>query len=301
VDLVQAHQYTPFFYAMLARLLYRPPAIIFTEHGRHYPDYPRRKRMLVNRLLLERRDRVVGVGEAVRQALIVNEGIPAPRVSVIYNGVDLRPYSSASESSRLAVRQELGLNADDLVIMQVARLDYLKDHATAIRAMDRVVQKRKNARLVLVGEGPERDAIQKQVQESNLGPYVRLLGLRGDVPRLLAAADLFLLTSISEGIPLTIIEAMAAGIPVVATQVGGLAEMIEDGKTGFLAPAGDPDALAERILRVADNPALRAQFGCLARDRASQIFSEDQMHLQYKQLFQECLPFQPTLCRANGG
>src|SRR5204862_1893786 len=133
--LVHAHQYTPFFYALAARLLYRRPPVLFTEHGRHQPDYPRRKRMVINRLLLERRDRVVGVGEAVRQALIANEGIPARRIEVVYNGIDANQFAPARhlEGQREKVRAELGLSATDLVILQVARLDYLKDHATAVR------------------------------------------------------------------------------------------------------------------------------------------------------------------------
>src|SRR5205085_6407866 len=106
VTLVHAHQYTPFFYAMLARLLYRRTPVLFTEHGRHYPDYPRRKRMVANRFLLRRRDRVIGVGEAVRQALIANEGMSAERVGVIYNGIDLERYA-ASRDERAAVREEL--------------------------------------------------------------------------------------------------------------------------------------------------------------------------------------------------
>src|SRR5207253_9335476 len=107
VDLIHAHQYTPFFYALAARLLYRRPPILFTEHGRWVPDYPRPKRIIANRLLLQRRDRVVGVGEAVRQALIANEGIPARRVGVIYNGIDLTPYRKPAE--RAAMRRELGV------------------------------------------------------------------------------------------------------------------------------------------------------------------------------------------------
>src|SRR5262249_32442424 len=96
VQLIHAHQYTPFFYALAARLFCWRPAILFTEHGRWVPDYPRRKRIIANRLLLQRRDRVVGVGEDVRQALIINEGIPARRVSVVYNGIDLTPYHTLS-------------------------------------------------------------------------------------------------------------------------------------------------------------------------------------------------------------
>src|SRR5205823_146130 len=91
-SLIHAHQYTPFFYAAASRFLWGGQPILFTEHGRHFPDYPRRKRMIFNWVLLRRRDRVVGVGEAVRQALIANEGIPAQRVRVVYNGIDLSRF-----------------------------------------------------------------------------------------------------------------------------------------------------------------------------------------------------------------
>src|SRR5262245_23289543 len=206
VDVIQAHQYTPFFYSATARWLGRRVPVLFTEHGRHFPDYPRRKRMLANRLLLGRRDRVVGVGQAVRRALVANEGLPEDRVGLVYNGIDLAPYANGDHDRR-AVRQELGVGDADLAIMQVARLDYLKDHATAVRTMARVARQRPDARLVLVGEGPEGSKIRDQVRQLGLEKHVLFLGLRSDVPRLLAAADLFLLTSISEGIPLTVIEA----------------------------------------------------------------------------------------------
>jgi glycosyltransferase involved in cell wall biosynthesis len=286
--LVQAHQYTPFFYASLARLLYGRPGVLFTEHGRHQPDYPRPKRMLANRLLLRRRDRVVGVGEAVRQALIANEGIPPRRVDVIYNGIDLQGFAGGRQE-RPVVRQELGIAENDLAILQVARLDYLKDHATAIRTLQRVVRERKDAHLVLVGEGPEQATIQKLVRERNLEAHVRFLGLRNDIPRLLAAADVFLLTSISEGIPLTLIEAMAANLPVVSTQVGGVGEIVQEGKTGLLAPAGDDAQLATLIVNLAKNPAQRHALGQAGNQRASAVFSESQMHTHYCGLYQEML------------
>jgi glycosyltransferase involved in cell wall biosynthesis len=288
INLVHAHQYTPFFYGAAARLLYRRPPVLFTEHGRFHPDYPRRKRILANRLLLQRRDRVVGVGRAVGQAVIQNEGISAERVQIIYNGIDMSAFSSQSVD-RLAIRREIGVNAWDFVIILVARLDPLKDHATAIRAMEHVVWHRREARLVLVGEGAELARIENMVHERTLKPYVRFLGLRTDVARLLLAADVFLLTSISEGIPLTVIEAMAAGLPVVATQVGGVSEIVEDGYTGLLAPAGDDANLAERLLRLAADPALRAQMGQLGRQRVMDLFSESQMHDRYLELYQEML------------
>jgi L-malate glycosyltransferase len=288
VDLLHAHQYTPFFYASVARGLRRRTPVLFTEHGRHFPDYPRRKRMLANRLLLARRDRVVGVGHAVRQALIANEGLPPERVAVIYNGIELTPFGRGI-SQRQAVRSELGIGPDDFAIIQVARLDYLKDHATALRTLERVAGQRPDARLLVVGDGPERAAIETQVRERGLGDRVRLLGLRQDIPRLLQAADVFLLTSISEGIPLTLIEAMAAGLPVVSTRVGGVGEVVEDGLTGLLAPSGDDGELADHLLRLAAAPAVGRRMGQHGGARARALFARRYMHDGYAKLYGEML------------
>jgi glycosyltransferase involved in cell wall biosynthesis len=288
VDLLHAHQYTPFFYGMTARVLCRRPPVLFTEHGRWYPDVRRRKRILANRLLLERRDRVVGVGQSVRQALIDNEGFPSARVQLIYNGVAMAPFAQA-RAERAPVRLELGVGDGDVVILQVARQDALKDHATAIRTLARVVGQGVKARLVLVGEGPEEPEIREIVQQQKLDSHVRFLGLRTDIARLLSAADLVLLTSVSEGIPLTLIEAMAMGLPVVSTRVGGVQEVVEEGKTGMLAPRGEDAALAEGVLRLAHDPALRDQMGELGRQRARTLFSDDLMHDRYYRLYREML------------
>jgi glycosyltransferase involved in cell wall biosynthesis len=183
----------------------------------------------------------------------------------------------------------MGAGEDDLLIVQVARLDYLKDHATAIHALAEVVRCRTNVRLVLVGEGPEEERIAEWIRQRNLASHVRLLGLRSDISRLLSAADVFLLTSISEGIPLAVIEAMAAGLPVVSTNVGGLTETVEDGRTSFLASAGDHVTLAQHILRLAEDPALRRQMGQRGRERAIRLFSERRMHAHYLQCYREIL------------
>jgi glycosyltransferase involved in cell wall biosynthesis len=286
VGLLHAHQYTPFFYGMTARLLYRRPPVLFTEHGRLHPDYPRPKRMLANRVLLERRDHVVGVGEAVRQALLHNEGLPPGRVGVLSNGIDLTAFSNHA-AERLDVRRELGVGPADFVLIQVARLDTLKDHATAVRTLERVVRQRPDARLVLVGEGPERAALEELVRQRGLVEHVRFLGLRRDIPRLLAAADLCLLTSVSEGIPLTLIEAMAAGLPVVATSVGGVGEVVANGDTGLLAPAMSELCLSDAILRLAGDANLRRQMSQRGRARAAELFSEEQMLGSYRRLYCE--------------
>ncbi len=234
VSVMHAHQYAPFFYSAVSRWPRRRPPILFTEHGRSFPDFRRPKRVFANKFLLGHGDRVVAVGQHVRRALIENEGIEAARVDVIYNGIDVEAYQQ-SRTNRLSARQELGLSDTDVVAIQVARLNPLKDHRTAIRAMQRLSASHPNIRLLLVGEGEEMPAIEQMIANAGLQPTVRLLGLREDVAYLLTAADVFLLTSVSEGIPLTLIEAMATGLPCVATNVGGVPEVVVDGETGLLS------------------------------------------------------------------
>ena len=292
IDLVHAHQYTPFFYALAARHLRSRPPILFTEHGRWFPDFPRPKRMLFNRALLGRRDRVVGVGEAVRRALVVNEGIPAGRVRVIYNGVDLTPYGNPARDRatiRHSVRAELGIPDSALLLAQVARLDDLKDHATAVRAMALVVAAVPQAMLLIVGDGPERTKIERLVAQLGIGQCVRLVGTRGDVPEILQAADLFLLSSKSEGIPLTVIEAMAARLPVVSTDVGGVGEIVVTGETGLLVPAGNDASLAAAAIELLQDAARRARLGEQGFRRAIDKFDEARMHRDYRALYAEML------------
>jgi len=301
VDVIHAHQYTPFFYALTTRFLGTRVPILFTEHGRFHPDYPRKKRIVFNRALLRRRDRVVSVGEAVRQALINNEGIAGKRVQVIFNGIELQPFEEFGANDRRRIRNELALEESDFVAVLVGRLDYLKDHLTAVRAAERVVSERLNPqssipnpqsprpgfRLLFVGEGPERTKIEAEIAGRGLQDRVKLLGTRHDVPALLNAADVCLLTSISEGIPLTLIEGMAAGLPVLSTDVGGVAEIVVDEETGLLAPSGDDETIARQMLRLVNDPDLRSRLGENGRERAHELFSEQQMHDRYRQLFDE--------------
>jgi glycosyltransferase involved in cell wall biosynthesis len=286
VSVVHAHQYAPLFYSSLARLPSRRIPILFTEHGRDYPDYRRWKRVWANRFLTSGKDRFVAVGQYVRNALIKFEALPADRIDVIYNGRDLRVYSPV-RSLRDEVRDELGLSHDAIVIIQVARLNRLKDYPTALRVMGRLKSESPKTVLVIVGEGEERQHVQSLVKELDLTASVRLLGERNDVSRLLQAADLFLLTSVSEGIPLTLIEAMAAALPCVATRVGGVPEIVSDGETGFLANPGDEHELARHILRLGADPQLRECAGRAAMARVLSRFDELPMLESYRQLYRE--------------
>lgn len=286
VDLVHAHQYGPFFYASLSRLFRWGTPLLFMEHGRDYPDYPRPKRKLANRLLLRRGDRVAAVGQCVKRALIDNEGLPSDRIEVIYNGVQLDRYDPR-RPARDEVRIELGLGQDDIAFFQVARLNRLKDHPTAIRAMQILGQRCPRVRLYLVGDGEERFAVERLISELRLEPFVRLLGTRRDVPRLLQAADAYLLSSVTEGISLSLIEAMATALPIVATDVGGNGEVVVAGETGYLAPAGDAAGLAAAMERLCVDPSLRTRLGIAGELRARALFDDNAMHDRYQAIYRE--------------
>ncbi len=221
ISVIHAHQYAPFFYSSLARVPFRIPPIIFTEHGRAFPDFRKPKRVVVNKFLLRKHDRVVAVGDQVRQALIDNEGFRSNRVEVIHNGVPVEKFKKSEEDRRLA-RQKLQVKDSEFVIVQVARLNALKDHLTSVAAMAILAKDFRQARLVFVGEGEERQSIEAAITQNQLQGVVKLTGVTSDVATYLHAADAFLLSSVSEGIPLTLIEAMSAELACVSTAVGGI-------------------------------------------------------------------------------
>jgi glycosyltransferase involved in cell wall biosynthesis len=284
VQLVHAHQYAPFFYSSLARLFGTSYPIVFTEHGRDYPDYRRSKRVWANKLLLRRHDRVVAVGECVRTALIEHEGLPSNRVAVVYNGVDASPFDF-NRQDRRQVRNELGLSDSQVAVVQVARLNRLKDYGTAIRAVAALGKTSPNVHLFIVGEGEECNAIANLIQELNLQQRITMLGMRADVPRLLQGMDIFLLTSISEGIPLTLIEAMLSQLPCIATRVGGIPEVILDGETGMMAEVGHPSELAMHIQHLAHSLPDRVRMGARGRNRALDFFTASRMFSQYELIY----------------
>ena len=294
IDLLHAHQYTPFFYAATSRdwgVGDRPP-ILFTEHGRHYPDARRVRRVLANRVLLKPGDRVTAVGRFIREALIDHEGIAGQRIEVVYNGIDPEAFTTrpvlADEASPSA-EPPIDRREGELIVLQVARFHAVKDHATAIRAFARVAESLPQARLVLVGDGDLRGTIEEMVGQRGLTGRVTFLGVREDVASLLPLGDVFLLSSLSEGISVTLLEAMAAKLPIVATQVGGNPEVVDHGRNGLLSPRGDDVALANNLLMVLRDPVMRARLGEAGRNRLLKLFTQKQMHQAYARIYAQML------------
>lgn len=295
VSLLHCHQYTPFFYGSLARGLTpgrrRALPLIFTEHGRHYPDHRSTKRVLANKVLMGRRDAVTAVGGFVKQALIDNEGLPAARIEVIHNGIepgetiDSSARSSALSGARSEARAALGIADNAPVVMQVARFHSVKDHPTAIAAFAKVNAQMPDATLVFIGDGPGRADAEQQARRLGLTDRIMFTGVRDDVRRLLPGADVFLLSSLSEGVSVTLLEAMDAGLAIVATEVGGNGEVVEHEKTGLLAPRGDAAALAGHLLTLLNDPALANGFGHAGRNRLLERFTQAQMHGRYNDIY----------------
>ncbi len=295
VRFVHAHQYTPYFYAMGARGFFqKTPPILFTEHGRFFPDLPNLKHKIFNRIFMRSTDRITAVSQSVGNAIIQNEGIPRERVEIIRNGIDKFRFTQnrLSELQKQALRRSLGLT-DEKVVLFTARLDPIKDHFTAIHAMKSLLNSSsyenstKPPVLLLAGNGPEKKAIELCIQKNQLENQVRLLGERSDVSDLLQIADIFLLTSKSEGIPLTILEAFASGVPVVATNVGGIPEVISIGKNGLLAESGDFSQIAFHLEKLLRDESFSAEIANNARARFEKEFTETQMLAQYEKVFEE--------------
>jgi glycosyltransferase involved in cell wall biosynthesis len=294
IEVAHAHQYTPFFYAALARLaMWRAPRVILTEHGRHYPDVVSPLRRTLNAWVLEYlADAVNACCAFSADSLHRIDGFRAKRVEVIENGIDLPRYGPAED--RAGLRRRLGLRPDRRYVVCVARFHPVKDHATLLRAFAEVAAARADVDLLLAGDGPLRGELEQTAARLGVADRVRFLGVRGDVPDLLRAADVFALTSVSEAASLTLLEAMAARLPVVITAVGGNPEIVRDGREGLLVPRGDAPAAAVALLRVLDDPAAAAAMGTAGRARVEECYRLDRTIDAYFRLYRR-------LCRRAGG
>lgn len=208
--------------------------------------------------------------EAVKEVLVLREKISPSKVSVIQSGIDLAKFSDRTLNGTL--REELGLGAGDLVVLNIARLDPIKGHEDLLFAMRQVVQKIPSARLVLVGEGPCRNKIEQRIRSLGMTHAVKMLGIRRDIAEILHLSDLFVLPSWEEGMPLSLLEAMGMGRAVIATDVGGVREVIEDDSLGVVVSARKPEVLGQEITRLLLDPKQRKEIGQNARRHVEGFF-----------------------------
>jgi glycosyltransferase involved in cell wall biosynthesis len=263
----------------LAAVAARVPVRLFTVHGWAFKAHSGLAADLYlwsDRAMTPLTTTTICVAEGEREAGIRARTCRPDQTVVIHNGVDLdRP------------RRAPGPPAAPVTLLSVGRFRPPKDFTTLVRAM--ATLEPGTARLRIAGDGPDRPALEAEIARLDVAHAVELLGTRGDVDQLLAAADLFVLSSDSEGLPMSVLEAMAAGLPVVASRVGGIPELVGDGETGALVPPRDSAALAAAIRRIAGDPQLRDRLGEAGRRRAETEFSLETCRQRHLDLYRDLL------------
>lgn len=275
VDIVHTRNAEPFFYGYLAARLARIPVVVHSEHGRTFPEQP--LRAMVQRLLLRGVDAAFAVSAQLRADLVRELGIDGSRMEVLYNGVDtgsFRPRDALSQAGASDGRLRIG---------SVGRLVPVKNYTLLLNAFARLPPG--ECQLILVGEGPERGALESLADGLGIRDRVEFAGHRDDVPDLLRTLDIFVLPSLSEGMSNTLLEAMATGVAVVASDVGGNREIIESERSGLLFRSGDTAAAAAQLLRLITNPELRRAVGGAGAARVRGTFSIEAMLGRYEELY----------------
>lgn len=280
-DVVHWHAARAHALGAMAALLSPVPARVLTRRM----ELPVRG-SLGSRLLYDlRREATIAISERVRDSL-AQSGLDPAGIRVVRSGIDLAPYTAPFD--RAQVRARLGTREGDFLVLQVAALTPEKSQRDLLAAARIVLDARPEALVWIAGEGALRDELERQHQELGLDDRVRLLGFRDDVPDLLRAADLFCVSSYHEGLGTATLDAMAAGLPVVAPRVGGIPEVVEDRVTGLLVPPRDPEALAGAILSLVEDVARRRAMGERAKERV-RAFSADRTEEETRQVYLEAI------------
>lgn len=266
------------FWGRLAAHFAGVPVVCAALHSTGWPDGVGR----LNRKLTGITDAFIAVAEPHGEFLVDFEKFPAAKVCVIPNGVDTDRFAPAPHST--AIREELGIQPNTPLVGILAALRPEKNHELFLAVADRVRKQVPDARFVIVGEGPERATIERILAERGLDEAVHLLGNRDDVPAVLAALDVLMLTSHNEANPVSILEAMSCGVPVVATDVGSVSDSVREGKTGYLAPAGDEGLLARRVGELLLEPLHASALGAAGRQRVRERASLEVMVGGYERL-----------------
>lgn len=286
-------------YATLLKPLARAQAYVYTKIGSVHPwlDPPLRHRFYA--ALFEQVDAIIAVGENVRREMEETFHLRRPRLFTVYPGRDVAPFLRLTAQTAAQKRAEIGLAPSHIVLMTVGSLSWEKDPLSLLRCFAEIAGRDPRLRLVFVGGGPLGPELKADVRRQGLEHKVRLLGVRSDVPALLSAADIFVLPSITEGLPGVLIEAGMAGLPAIAYGVGSVSEVIRDSETGFVVSPQDWAGFSRRMLTLAGDGALRRRMGEASREFCRSTFDIRRSIKQHETLFMEVLE-QAARARAAG-
>jgi glycosyltransferase involved in cell wall biosynthesis len=273
----------------LGRIVGRLASVPVVITSRRNVDIGGDLRELLNRWTSSLDDAVVAVCESARELEIERSRVVPDKVITIYNGVAVARFAVSNRRAAAHVRETFGIPLEAPLLGSVCRLHLQKGYADLLTALTRVQARVPAVRLLLVGEGELRSQLEAQAQAMGLSEAVIFAGARTDVPEILAGLDVFVLPSLWEGMSNAVLEAMAAGLPVVATGVGGTPEVVVDGVTGLLVAAGDAGALARSLTRLLCDPELRRRMGQAGRERVAQRFTVGRMVEQTQRLYERLL------------
>jgi glycosyltransferase involved in cell wall biosynthesis len=280
-DVIHTHQIGALFYAGPVSSV----PIVHTEHGKADGDCLRRR--VLGRLASRHASRFVCVSRDIADEVMRRRVAPRRRLCVIPNGIATdRPVD---EEARHLVRSELGIPDKAPVVGTVARLDEIKRLDLLIHAVHRLRGTRSDLQLLILGDGPERLALTRLADGLGLAGVAHFPGYKSDPCRYLAAMDAFAITSRSEGMPLAVLEAWSAGLPVVAVRVGGLPEFLDDGVNGVFATSADPEGVAAALAAVIDDPGRARRLGAAGRQTVSTMFSMQRMAADYDHVYESVL------------
>lgn len=283
IDLVHCHQYTPWVYGTLAAL-FTKAKVIFTEHGRFYPDSSSWKRRLVNPMLMHVTKRATAISRATKDALDVYEFIPKSQIDVVYNGIKPLQIDSAITAT---TRSELAIPEGTIVLGTIARFDPIKNQEMMIKAFSAALKKNQNLVLVLVGDGEMRSTLEALVKSEGIAEHVRFTGYIKNPVHHLAIMDIFLLSSLSEGTSMTLLEAMSLSKPCIVTDAGGNPEIVVHQQTGLVTENANQQAFANAINTLCASPASIREMGENGYKVYCEKFSAANMVAQYAALYRE--------------
>jgi glycosyltransferase involved in cell wall biosynthesis len=290
IDVIHAHEFYMNAIGSVVSSLTGVP-LIATVHGKSY--YPeKRRRCAAYRMVAVKAGRMVVVSQDLKSFFCRSTGIQADRVQVVYNGIDSQPLSGFTRDPELL--RSCGIPRDALIVGTVGNLYPVKGHIHLIRAIPMILKQRSNTHIVILGRGAQDELLRSEAVALGVQGHMHLLGYREDTPRWLAAMDIFTLPSLSEGLPLSLLEAMGAGVPVVVTAVGGMPEVVTHGTTGLIVPPADSQALASTISSLLSNRPYAAELGAAGRRLVSEHFSMHRMVQDYQSLYR-------VLLRDRGG
>jgi sugar transferase (PEP-CTERM/EpsH1 system associated) len=283
---------------VIGRIVGRLAQVPIVITSRRNLDIGGRHREMLHRLTRRLDDCTIAVSELVRQAYIERAGVPEDHVITIYNGVDVERFPLREASTSARVRTEFGIPLDAPLIGAVGRLHRQKDFASLLAALAKVRLHFRAVRLLLVGEGELRGGLEELAESLGLVDAVTFAGSRSNVAEILAALDVFVLPSLWEGMPNSVMEAMSVGLPVVATAVGGTTEVVVDGQTGILVPPQEPAQLAEAIIRVLRDAEFACELGRMGRERVTSQFQISETVRRTEALYEQLLARKARLASA---